>query len=38
MSKQVLVFTMEGCPWCVKLKEQLEEAGVDYVTRDVDEY
>ena len=38
MSKQVLVFTMEGCPWCVKLNEQLEEAGVDYVTIDVDEY
>jgi len=38
MSKQVLVFTMEGCPWCSKLKEQLEEAGIEYVTRDVDEY
>jgi glutaredoxin len=38
MSKKVLVFTMEGCPWCTKLKEQLDEVGVEYVARDVNEY
>ena len=38
MSKKVLIFTMEGCPWCTKLKEQLDDAGVEYVTRDVVEY
>ena len=38
MSKKVLIFTMEGCPWCTKLKEQLDEKGIDYDTRDVDEY
>ena len=25
MNKKVLIFTMEGCPWCTKLKEQLDE-------------
>ena len=38
MSKKVLVFTMEGCPWCTKLKEQLDDAGIEYVARDVNEY
>ena len=38
MSKKVLIFTMEGCPWCTKLKEQLDDAGIEYVARDVDEY
>lgn len=38
MSKKVLVFTMEGCPWCSKLKEQLDDAGIEYVARDVNEY
>ena len=38
MDKKVLIFTMEGCPWCTKLKEQLDDAGIEYVARDVDEY
>ena len=38
MNKKVLIFTMEGCPWCTKLKEQLDDAGIEYVARDVDEY
>jgi|TARA_B110000211_G_C14077675_1_gene552965 glutaredoxin len=35
---KVLIFTMKGCPWCVKLKEQLDEANITYETKDVDEY
>jgi len=38
MSKKIIVFTMEGCPWCAKLKEQLDEKGIVYEARDVDEY
>ena len=35
---KVLIFTMKGCPWCVKLKEQLDESNITYETKDVDEY
>ena len=35
---KVFIFTMKGCPWCVKLKEQLDEANITYETKDVDEY
>ncbi len=33
MSKKIIVFTMEGCPWCAKLKEQLDEKGIEYDTK-----
>lgn len=38
MSKKIIVFTMEGCPWCSKLKEELDKNGIEYDQRDVDEY
>lgn len=38
MSKKVIVFTMQGCPWCQKLKEQLNEKGIVYETKDVAEF
>ena len=29
---------MDGCPWCQNLKEQLDEKGITYETKDVDEF
>lgn len=38
MDKLLVVFTMEGCPYCVEMKEKLNEAGIDYVDRDINQY
>jgi len=38
MENKVIVFTMKGCPWCTKLKEQLKENNISYDERDVDDY
>ena len=29
---------MKGCPYCVEMKEQLTESGIDYVERDINEH
>ena len=36
--KQVVLFTMKGCPWCQMMKESLTEAKVKYNERDIDDY
>ena len=38
MDKVAVVFTMKGCPHCVALKEMLDEANIDYVDRDIEEF
>ena len=38
MDKLVILFTMEGCPYCEMMKEQLDKAELDYVTRDINEH
>lgn len=38
MENKVILFTMKGCPWCTKLKEQLNENNISYEERDVDDY
>lgn len=38
MDKLLVVFTMKGCPYCDEMKEKLNEAGVDFIDRDIDEY
>lgn len=38
MDKIAVVFTMKGCPHCVTFKEMLNESGVDYIDRDIEEY
>ena len=38
MDKVLILFTMEGCPFCDIMKEQLNELDVDYVVRDINEY
>ena len=36
--KVVVVFTMNGCPYCDMLKIMLREAKLDFVGRDIDEH
>ena len=42
MAKLVVVFTMNGCPFCDMMKNQLNESNVDFIERDIvnhsDEY
>jgi len=38
MDKLVILFTMDGCPYCVQMKEQLRESNIDFVERDIDEH
>ena len=35
--KKPIVFTMKGCPHCVKLKEQLTISGIEFEEVDIDE-
>ena len=38
MDKLVILFTMEGCPYCVQMKDQLTESGIHFVERDIDKH
>jgi len=38
MDKIVVLFTMNGCPHCVDMKEMLVKEGIDYVDRDIEEH
>lgn len=38
MDKVVILFTMESCPFCHMLKENLDKAGIEYVDRDIYEH
>lgn len=38
MDKLVILFTMDGCPYCVQMKDQLTESGIHFVERDIDEH
>jgi glutaredoxin len=38
MDKVVVLFTMKGCPFCVDMKNMLEDEGIDFVDRDIYEY
>ncbi len=29
---------MEGCPYCVQMKDQLNESNIDFVERDIEEH
>ena len=33
----IVIYTMKGCPYCVRLKENLAELNIAYVERDIDE-
>ena len=34
----VIVYTMKGCPFCVDFKKMLNEEGIEFFDRDIDEY
>jgi len=34
----VIVYTMKGCPFCVELKNLLQESKIDFFDRDIHEY
>ena len=36
--KVAVVYTMEGCPFCQMIKEELEKNNLPYIARDIDEY
>jgi glutaredoxin len=38
MSKKLVVYTMEGCPWCTEFKKILKENKIKFVNRDIDKY
>lgn len=39
MSNSLLVlYTMEGCPFCIMMKDQLTESGIPFIERDVSKY
>jgi glutaredoxin len=38
MGKVVILYTMEGCPYCLIMKDKLNELEIPYVDRDISEY
>ncbi len=34
----VVVYTMEGCPFCTDFKEMLTKEGIEFFDRDIDDY
>ena len=34
----VIVYTMQGCPFCTDFKEMLVNEGIEFYDRDIDEY
>lgn len=37
MEQLIVLYTMEGCPFCVTMKEQLESENIPFIVRDIDE-
>jgi glutaredoxin len=38
MDKLVVLYTMNGCPFCEMMKEQLKESNIEFYERDIDEH
>lgn len=38
MSQHVVLFTMEGCPYCHELKGMLKESNIEFTDLDINEY
>jgi glutaredoxin len=38
MDKLLILYTMDGCPFCQMMKEKLIESNIIYYERDIDEY
>ena len=37
MATHVVVYTMQGCPHCTDFKEMLQNEGIEFVDRDIEE-
>ena len=37
MEQLIVIYSMEGCPFCVMMKEQLETENIPFIMRDIDE-
>ena len=33
---KVIIYTMEGCPYCDELKEKLNESNISFIEKDID--
>lgn len=38
MHKDLIVFTMIGCPHCISFKDMLKSNAINYIEYDIDEY
>ncbi len=38
MDKLLILFTMEGCPFCTQMKDKLVESDIFFVERDINEH
>lgn len=36
--KQLVLFTMKGCPWCEEMKKGLQENKIKFLDRDINDY
>lgn len=36
--KQIVLFTMEGCPWCSDMKKMLQEDNIEFLDRNINQY
>jgi glutaredoxin len=36
--KNIIVYTMKGCPFCVQFKNMLSENGIEFYDRDIHEF
>ena len=36
--KQVILYTMKGCPWCYEMKKQLKENKIKFHNRDIEKH
>jgi glutaredoxin len=36
--RHIVLFTMEGCPFCEILKEELKKVNVEFIDRDINEF
>lgn len=38
MDKLLILYTMDGCPFCTMMKDKLKESNINFHDRDIDEH
>jgi glutaredoxin len=38
MDKVVILYTMEGCPYCLMMKDKLNELNIPFINRDINKH